>query len=272
MDELDEMQEIRGFFIEEAEELFENINTILLESEQNGDLTEDDINRLFRDIHTLKGGSGSVELDYFAKYVHYLEDFIDSIRKGKLVATMAMVDFMMEELDTLIEIIQDEADSSLNVDAFNEKLALLLNKIDTFTKSTTEESSSTILENNFEIENYSEEFVDMNRLLLEMLTNADEDDFESEEYVAEIFRQLHTLKGSSSFMGLVYYPHYLHDLETLLDRARNGEICYTKKFNDAIIKTIRDAEEIAFEEFAEVFNPDNFTKKVENVVALFKAI
>jgi len=271
MDEIDEMEEIRGFFREEAEELFENINNILLEAEQNNELSEDDITRLFRDIHTLKGGSGSVELDYFAKYVHYLEDFIDSIRKGRLIPSMDMVNFLMEELDILIDIINEESNSSLDTDEFDVKLKLLLSKIEVFMGSK-KENKSNILENNFDIEKYSEEFVDMNKALLETLRDANEDDFMCEEYVADVFRQLHTLKGSSSFMGLSYYPQYLHDLESLLDQARNSEICYTKEFNTAIIETLTSAEEIAFQEFADIFNPDDFDAKLEITKKRFNSI
>ena len=267
MDELDEMQEIRGFFLEEAEELFENINSILLEAEQNGELSEDDITRLFRDIHTLKGGSGSVELEFFAKYIHYLENLIDSLRKGDLKSTAELINFLIEEQDILADIISEEHEGILDLATYKTKLDNLLEKIENF--NTIEQTP--IVENNFNLEEYSPEFVDMNSTLLKILQDATDDDFQSSAYVAEVFRQLHTLKGSSSFMGLVYFPKYLHDLESLLDKARNGEVCYTEKFHNAIIKTMKIAEEIAFEEFSEIFDVDSFDERLDAVNELFES-
>ena len=271
---MDEMEEIRGFFLEEAEELFENINTILLESEQNGELSEDDITRLFRDIHTLKGGSGSVELGLFASYIHYLENFMDSLRKGEIKPTVAMIEFLIEEQDRLTEIIHEEIDGSLEQNVFQQKLDKLLVNIEKFHSpeiaTAVEEKQTSIIENNFNIEEYSVEFADMNTILVGIIANATDDDFENQEYIAEVFRQLHTLKGSSSFMGLTYFPKYLHDLETLLDQARDGKIKYTKRFNDSILATLSVAEEIAFEEFTDIFDAQSFPSKVDAMKSLFE--
>ena len=272
---MDEMEEIRGFFLEEAEELFENINTILLEAEQNGELSEDDITRLFRDVHTLKGGSGSVELNLFASYVHYLENFMDSLRKGELQPTMAMIEFLIEEQDILNEIIHEEFVGSLEEDIFQKKLDKLLATIEKFhspkKSEEVKEKATSIIENNFNIEEYSVEFSDMYLHLLTNVMNASDDDFEDPEYVAEVFRELHTLKGSSSFMGLVYFPQYLHDLETLLDQARDGDLKYTRAFNDAIITTLKISEEIAFEEFSGIFDAESFSLKLDAMTELFES-
>ena len=61
------MDEIKEAFIEESEELFENIDELLMKAEEEGTLGSDEINDLFRNIHTLKGGSGSVGFEKFSK-------------------------------------------------------------------------------------------------------------------------------------------------------------------------------------------------------------
>ena len=268
---MDEMEEIRGFFIEEAEELFENISTILLESEQNGELSEDDITRLFRDIHTLKGGSGSVELGLFAGYIHHLEDFIDSLRNGEFESTPDIINFLIEEQDNLIEIIHEEIDGTLDRDMYQQKKDLLLQKVKRFSSDDGVKESQ-IIENNFNIEEYNVDFADMYSILLKKVTNASEDDFEDINFIAEVFRELHTLKGSSSFLGLLYFPKYLHDLETLLDKARDGKIEYTEKFNEAVIATLKVSEEIAFEEFSDNFKIESFAEKLDQMSKLFKDV
>jgi len=267
---MDEMDEIRSFFLEEAEELFENINKILIEAEQNQELSSDDIDNLFRDVHTLKGGSGSVELNYFAKYIHYLEDFMDILRKGKLIPTMSIINFIMEELDILTDIISQEYESRIDDENFNNQIKSLKEKIDKFINKKTIKHN--LVENNFNLEDYNVEFSDIISALIKFLINANNNSFNNQEYVSEVFRQLHTLKGTSSFVGLEYFPKYLHDVETLLDQARNLEICYNENFNKALIKTMVTAEEIAYEEFNNSFDINKFNIKLKETQELFKLI
>ena len=56
------MDELKLVFIEEAEDLFEGISSILYSLEERN-ITESEIDELFRNFHTLKGGSGSVGLN-----------------------------------------------------------------------------------------------------------------------------------------------------------------------------------------------------------------
>ncbi|HIP59180.1 MAG TPA: chemotaxis protein CheA, partial [Campylobacterales bacterium] len=48
------MDEIKEAFVEESQDLFENISSLLIEAEESGELDDEKINGLFRDIHTLK--------------------------------------------------------------------------------------------------------------------------------------------------------------------------------------------------------------------------
>jgi len=264
---MDEMQEIQSYFLEEAAELFENSHAILLNAEQCGELNPDNIDALFRDIHTLKGGSGSVELDYFAKYVHYLEDFIDQLRKGELTATMAMVDFLLEELDILQKMIDEEVNNNIDKDEFEVSLKKLLKKIDSYHNSDTDEDS---MKNT--ISEYSGEFVDMYDSVIDSLNSVDVSQDFSPEFVGSLFRHLHTLKGSSSFMGLKAFPSYLHNIENLLDQARNNQICYNKEFNDALLDSMIKAEEIANDEFNDSLDQDNFAQELKDVEELFNKL
>ena len=63
-----DISKYREMFLEEAEELFESANNVLLEAENNGTLTDEEMGQLFRDVHTLKGSGASVELVLFAEF------------------------------------------------------------------------------------------------------------------------------------------------------------------------------------------------------------
>jgi two-component system, chemotaxis family, sensor kinase CheA len=49
------------------------------------------------------------------------------------------------------------------------------------------------------------------------------------ELINGIFRSIHSIKGSASFLGLTDMQKLSHELETLLDRARKGEITITQE-------------------------------------------
>ena len=57
---------------------------MLLQAENNGSLTDDEMGQLFRDVHTLKGSGASVELAYFAEFTHDVENLMDKLRSIKL--------------------------------------------------------------------------------------------------------------------------------------------------------------------------------------------
>ena len=51
-----------------------------------------------------------------------------------------------------------------------------------------------------------------------------EEDTHDLEPINAIFRSIHSIKGSAGFLVLIDMQKLSHELETLLDRARKGEI------------------------------------------------
>ena len=66
------------------------------------------------------------------------------------------------------------------------------------------------------------------------------------ELINAIFRSIHSIKGSVGFLGLTDMQKLSHELETLLDKARKGEIPFTKKITTLclnsidVLRTLRD--------------------------------
>lgn len=273
---MDDMQEIQEFFIEEASELFENSRNILLKAEQEEQLEADDIDALFRDIHTLKGGSGSVELNKFASYVHHLEDFIDKLRKKTVAPNMKIVDFLIEEIDILQEMLDEESSQTLDDDQLQQQTQTMLEKIAVLdgTKpqeqpKSTEQPQQPKTEIQKNLEKYSGELIDMYDAVTDSLNSVAQSQEFDLTFVNRLFRHLHTLKGSSSFMGFVALPKYLHDVENLLDQARNGHVEYNSEINTMLMETMKTAQEIADDEFNDNIDEEEFAKKladIENVV------
>lgn len=67
--------------------------------------------------------------------------------------------------------------------------------------------------------------------LLDLETNPD-----NSEGINSIFRAFHTIKGTTGFLGLSRINAVAHKAETLLDRARKGEICLAGGYADLALE------------------------------------
>jgi two-component system chemotaxis sensor kinase CheA len=126
----------RDMFLEEAEELFESADNVLLEAEKNGSLTEDEMGQLFRDVHTLKGSGASVELKYFARFTHDVENMMDKLRKHEIEYREDMAGTLIDGLDIMKEILQLECDEEMNDEKFDDMGTTILTIIRSYMDGT----------------------------------------------------------------------------------------------------------------------------------------
>lgn len=91
--------EILEFFVPEAEEHLQAVTECLLALEANPN--SEDINRLFRAMHTIKGSAAQVGLQRIALVAHRAEDLIGRLRDGILRPSAEIVDICLESVDTL---------------------------------------------------------------------------------------------------------------------------------------------------------------------------
>jgi two-component system chemotaxis sensor kinase CheA len=124
-----DMSNYREMFLEEAEELFESADNILLEAEDNQALDEDNMNSLFRDVHTLKGSGASVELKYFAEFTHDVETLMDKLRNHDIEFVPSMATILIECMDVMKEILELEVADEIDRDSFDIKTASLLSEV-----------------------------------------------------------------------------------------------------------------------------------------------
>ena len=260
-------QEIKDFFMEEAEELFDNIHSILLKNEEAGDISDEELDSLFRDIHTLKGGAGSVELVKFAGYTHHLETFMDMLRSGKIELNHKIIEFLIDGVGSMQDILDSEYNENIDESDYKSMLDKLLSDVDTFInqKATQEEEA---IENRQLEEALGDNAAEMIDLFdkVDVIINDIKDNGEARfDEISNLFRVIHTLKGSSQFLNLTYFPNYVHEVESLLDRARNSEISYTLELNEFIQKSLICSKEIIDKELN--FNIDEvyFNKKMSEV-------
>ena len=111
-------EEILQSFLVESNELLEQLGIDLLQMEkENSD--SDLLNRIFRSGHTLKGTSSFLGFSTLTGLAHKVEDLLNRVRKGELLATPEMMDILFNAYDRMKELlrkIQRQRNDSMDVD------------------------------------------------------------------------------------------------------------------------------------------------------------
>jgi len=116
--------EVLEFFVPEADEHLQAVTECLLAIESGA--TQDDVHRLFRAMHTVKGSAAQVGLRRVSAVAHRMEDLVGRIRDGSLRATPEVVDLCLESVDVLKKTIHrqwaDEQAAAAGLQAIVERL------------------------------------------------------------------------------------------------------------------------------------------------------
>jgi chemosensory pili system protein ChpA (sensor histidine kinase/response regulator) len=91
--------EILEFFVPEAEEHLQTITACLLALEANAD--QEEIHKLFRAMHTIKGAAAQVGLPRIALVAHRAEDLVGRLRDGAITPSAEVVDVCLDSVDIL---------------------------------------------------------------------------------------------------------------------------------------------------------------------------
>jgi chemosensory pili system protein ChpA (sensor histidine kinase/response regulator) len=117
--------EILEFFQPEAEEHLQVVSDCLISLEGNNNPEE--INKLFRAIHTVKGSAAQVGLRRLGAIAHRVEDLIGRLRDGEIEPSPAVVDLCLESVDVLKKTLnrkwEDDAEMRTVVDSLLGRIA-----------------------------------------------------------------------------------------------------------------------------------------------------
>ncbi len=91
-------------FIVEAEELLEQMETLLLSLEQ-GQQDEDSLNALFRAAHTIKGSAGMFGLLPIVDFTHKIENILDQARDGRIELSQDLIGILLSCRDHIAELV-----------------------------------------------------------------------------------------------------------------------------------------------------------------------
>ncbi|HTV57961.1 MAG TPA: response regulator [Verrucomicrobiae bacterium] len=98
-DDAEVPDEVLEFFIPEAEEHLQVVTECLLAIEASPNPEE--IHRLFRSMHTIKGSAAQVGLHRLSAIAHRVEDLIGQLRDGLLQPSPEIIDICLQSVDVL---------------------------------------------------------------------------------------------------------------------------------------------------------------------------
>ncbi len=117
--------EILEFFQPEAEEHLQIVSDCLLSLEANH--SPEEINKLFRAIHTVKGSAAQVGLKRLGGIAHRVEDLIGRLREGEIDPLPQVIDLCLESVDILKKTLHkqwaNEAEMRTGVDSLLNRIA-----------------------------------------------------------------------------------------------------------------------------------------------------
>jgi two-component system chemotaxis sensor kinase CheA len=120
-------------FIIEALEHLESIELNIINLEQSPE-DKECVNAIFRPFHTIKGVSGFLNLQQIHKFSHAVESLLDHARNDKLRINQKVIDFILEAVDLLKNMIIDlkiqidtgqPGQSNVDLEPYLDKIAIL---------------------------------------------------------------------------------------------------------------------------------------------------
>jgi len=244
--------EIFAAFVEEGEEMMDDVEPQLVELEQSstdGMVDLETINSIFRLFHSMKGSAGFLELNCIVKLTHRAENLLDIFRKEQarlegpdvtlLLQTIDLLrktmtdlvesgkdDTFTNEVDELVQRLQVSIDAKLNPGSAPAESAAEVQQIQE-TEPAEEEDSGPVFpkiqitpEMHAKYMEEAEELLDSSEQDLLSALNGNEEDVD----LAEALRCLHSFKGNSGFMGYTHLEKLTHKTESTLEKVVEGEL------------------------------------------------
>ena len=124
-------------YLYETNTLLEQLDNIMLSAEQADTLSEDDVNEIFRIMHTLKGSAAMMEFEPLMTIAHRIEDLFYLIREKTMEVIPEqdrpqLFDLLFKSIDYFrseVSKIENGEPLSNNIDNFLNTINMFIDKI-----------------------------------------------------------------------------------------------------------------------------------------------
>ncbi len=144
------MDNMLEMYLYETNTLLEQLDELLIEAEKNRDFTTNDVNEIFRSMHTIKGSSAMMEFSTLMEIAHHIEDLFFYIRENGLDSMdeshkSDLFNLMFQSTDALrneVEKIENDEPLSTNIDSIIANINSFLEKISGSGKGSSENADT----------------------------------------------------------------------------------------------------------------------------------
>lgn len=143
------MDNMLEMYLYETNTLMEQLDELLIEAEKNATFTTNDVNEIFRIMHTIKGSSAMMEFSTLMEIAHHIEDLFFYIRENGMDALDEshkndLFNLMFQSTDALrieVEKIENDEPLSTNIDHIIANINSFLEKISSSGSKSSADSS-----------------------------------------------------------------------------------------------------------------------------------
>lgn len=129
--------EILDMYIYETNTLLEQLETIVLDAEKVDTFSQENVNEIFRIMHTIKGSSAMMEFDTLATVAHRIEDLFFIIRENTMSVVSeenrpTLFDLVFQSIDYFrgeVEKVEGDEPLDKDIDSFLSNINTLISKI-----------------------------------------------------------------------------------------------------------------------------------------------
>ncbi len=127
------LSENTQMFIDESLEHIESVEDILLKIEKDPScITEENINFLYRAIHTVKGGASFLGFDKLIQVAHRLESIMSLVKENKISFDKSLIGIFLVGVDLINNTLNDiENHENVSIEIFMKSSELIVSKDNT---------------------------------------------------------------------------------------------------------------------------------------------
>ncbi len=240
----DDAELLKEFVVESQEHLSDVENQLLTLEFQGDDMDVALVNTVFRAVHSIKGAAGFLGLEVLQSLAHREEEVLNKLRNKELKPTSEVVNTLLKATDRLKSLL-DEIDSSNDEDVSDHCQALerILNgepagtiQKEELPASESVDQSTGGLTPDAKREFLVECYDNLEQLERDLMVLEKSDS--SENIMNSVFRNIHTIKGTSGFLGFVKLENLTHSAENLLGSVRAGQIALDEQISGSLFEMI----------------------------------
>lgn len=263
-------------FVVESQEHLSDVENQLLTLESQGDAMDVAlVNTVFRAIHSIKGAAGFMGLETLQSLAHREEEVLNKLRSKELRPTPLVINTLLRASDRLKSLLDNiENSNTENVDDHIVALGKILSgKVGSreanASFSPAPENIATCLSGDALREFLVESYDNVERLERDLLELEKSND--STEVINGVFRNIHTIKGTSGFLGFSSLEQLTHGAENILGCIREGQFGMDEEIGSALFEMLDAVRGIL--ETIESFgvegdvNPNAMVEKLSHLLA-----